>query len=98
MENVTFEKLPSAVAGLYEKLERLERIILDLVKKDDNAKVQPEQQDEYISRKQAAKMLKISLPTLCEWSKTGIIKGYRIATRVRYKRRELELAVKAMKV
>jgi hypothetical protein len=98
MENVTFEKLPSAVAGLYEKLERLERIILDLGKKDDKPKAQLELADEYICRKQAAKLLKISLPTLSEWSKSGIVKGYRIATRVRYKRRELELAVKAMKV
>ena len=98
MENLTFEKLPAAVSGLYEKLERLERIILDLGKKEDKPKVQPEQPDEYISRKQAAKILKISLPTLSEWSKSGVVKGYRIATRVRYKRRELEQAVKAMKV
>lgn len=54
--------------------------------------IQPPQQTEYLNRKEAAKLLKVSLVTLNEWTKEGIVQGYRIASRVRYKRTELEIA------
>lgn len=50
----------------------------------------PPQQFELLTRKEAAKLLGISLPTLLDWTKTGKVQGYRIASRVRYKRTELE--------
>jgi excisionase family DNA binding protein len=46
-------------------------------------------QNDLLTRKEAAKLLGVSFPTLNEWSKTGVITGYRIATRVRYKHSEL---------
>ena len=52
--------------------------------------------NEFINRKEAAQLLGVSLPTLNEWSKTGVITGYRIATRVRYKRSELEQSILQM--
>ena len=45
---------------------------------------------EYITRKETASILGISLPTLNDWSKRGIIPSYRIASRVRYKKAEIE--------
>lgn len=45
---------------------------------------------EFITRKQAAKLLGVSLPTILDWTKTGKITGYRIASRIRYKRVEVE--------
>jgi excisionase family DNA binding protein len=51
---------------------------------------------ELLTRKQAAKLLSVSLPTLSDWSKTGKITGYRIASRVRYKREELERSLSKM--
>ena len=53
----------------------------------------PKQETEYLTRKEAAKVLGVSLPTLNEWTKTGLIIGYRIASRVRYKRNELETSL-----
>ena len=50
----------------------------------------PKSETEYITRKQAAGILGISLPTLNEWSKQGIIPSYRISSRVRYKKAEVE--------
>lgn len=44
----------------------------------------------YYSRSEVAKLLKISLPTLNEWSKQGIIQSYRIGKRVLYKTEEIE--------
>jgi excisionase family DNA binding protein len=49
-----------------------------------------------LTRKQAAMLLGVSYPTLNEWSKSGIITGYRISTRVRYKRSELEQSLLQM--
>lgn len=45
---------------------------------------------ELLTRKEAAILLGISLPTLADWTKTGKVKGYRIASRIRYKRHEIE--------
>ncbi len=50
----------------------------------------PKAETEFITRQQTAKLLGISLPTLNEWSKQGIIISYRIGTRVRYKKAEVE--------
>ena len=51
---------------------------------------QPQKETELLTRKEAAKLLGVSLPTILDWTKTGKITGYRIASRVRYKRSEIE--------
>ena len=45
--------------------------------------------DELVTREQAANMLGISLPTLHHYALKGIIPAYRIGSRVRFKRGEL---------
>jgi excisionase family DNA binding protein len=50
-------------------------------------------QKKFLSRKETAKRLGISLPTLNDWTKEGIVVGYRIASRVRYKEDEIEAAL-----
>lgn len=55
------------------------------------------QPKDYLSRKEAAKLLGISLVTLSDWTKTGKIQGYRIGSRVRYKSAELETSLSAIK-
>jgi excisionase family DNA binding protein len=47
----------------------------------------------YLTRKQVAKKLHISLPTLNEYTKTGKLKGYRINGRVLYKKDEIDNAL-----
>lgn len=44
---------------------------------------------EYYTRKETAKLLGISLVTLNEWQRTGIVPAYRINTRVRFKREDV---------
>ncbi len=46
--------------------------------------------NELLTRREAARLLGISLPTLLDYTKQGKITGYRLGTRVRYKRSELE--------
>lgn len=54
---------------------------------------QPVKPTEYITRKEARKLLKVSLATLSEWNKKGIIKPYRLGNLIRYKRSELDQAL-----
>lgn len=48
---------------------------------------------EYITRKEAAKILKVSLVTLSDWNKKGVLKPYRLGNLIRYKRTELDQAL-----
>jgi excisionase family DNA binding protein len=50
--------------------------------------------EKFISRKETAKLLHISLPTLHEWTKEGKLESYRIGTRILYKPEEITEAVK----
>jgi excisionase family DNA binding protein len=52
---------------------------------------------EYLTRNETAKLLKISLPTLNTWTKTGKLLGYRIGSRVLYKKAELDQSLKEIK-
>lgn len=45
---------------------------------------------ELLTRRETSKLLRVSLPTLHDWTKRGIIKGYRIEGKVYYKRSEIE--------
>ena len=46
------------------------------------------------NRKETAQILGVSLPTLHEWTKTGVIQGARIGSRVRYRMSDVEAALK----
>jgi len=71
-------------------LKDFETLIRDCVKSElQNYNLTPPQEDEYITRKETSKVLGISLPTLNDWSKRGVIPSYKIASRVRYKKAEV---------
>ena len=48
---------------------------------------------EYITRKETAKILGISLVTLSKYTKQGKLKDYRLGHNLRYKRHEIGLAL-----
>jgi excisionase family DNA binding protein len=51
---------------------------------------QPEpDRDELITRDETAQLLRVTLPTLHNWTKQGLIPHYKISSRVRYKRAEV---------
>ncbi len=52
-----------------------------------------EEKSKYASRKEVASALHISLPTLYELTKTGILTGYKIQRRVLYKWPEIDQAL-----
>lgn len=51
----------------------------------------------YMTRKEVADFLHVSLPTLHDWTKTGLIKSYKIGNRVLFKSDEVEESLKGIK-
>lgn len=49
--------------------------------------------DELVTRKEAARYLGLSLPTLHDYSQRGIVTAYRLGSRVRYRRGDLSNAL-----
>lgn len=49
----------------------------------------PQPTNEFITRKETAQILGISLPTLNDYSKKELLPSYRIGTRIRYKKEEV---------
>lgn len=56
------------------------------------------QQEIYLTRQEAADLLRISLPTLTDYVKRGIIPANRISNRVLFKRSSIEQSLKQIKV
>jgi len=54
---------------------------------------QPKKQPEYLTRKEVAKILKVSLVTLSKKKKKGVLKPYRLGNLIRYKREEIDQAL-----
>ena len=92
MQNNIFYSLPLEQLKTEISQEILDRItpLLEGVNK-------PTPSTELLTRKEASKLLGVSLPTLLDWTNTGKIIGYRIASRVRYKRSELENSLKQIR-
>jgi excisionase family DNA binding protein len=57
---------------------------------------QPQKLPEYLTRKEVAKILKVSLVTLSDWNKKGVLKPYRLGNLIRYKRAEIDEALKVI--
>lgn len=73
---------------LSQLLERIGQLVdskLEVLSQNFTSK----EQSEFISRHEVAELLKISLPTLNEWTKLGWLKSYKIGARVLYKKQEV---------
>jgi excisionase family DNA binding protein len=78
LSSIPLSELESTIAKTVEQ-------ILD--KRQFNA---PEQdREELITREETAHLLRVTLPTLHNWTKQGLIPHYKISSRVRYKRGEV---------
>ena len=100
MENLqitSFEQLPQGLNYLIKKVADLEAAIA--YKPDQQPATSTTPADELLTRKQAAAILKVSLPTLNELTKTGTLKGYRVtgSNRLRYKASEINNALTVIK-
>lgn len=76
--------------------EELKHYIVKDVKAELNSLAQnfePKKPAEYLTRKEVANILKVSLVTLTDWNKRGILKPYRLGNLIRYKSEEIDAAL-----
>lgn len=66
------------------------KVELKKITLNSNAQIQ----EEYLTRSELSKLLKVTLPTISDWSKKGIIKPYRLGKLVRFKKSEIESTLK----
>jgi excisionase family DNA binding protein len=57
---------------------------------DFSKQLEPKESEVWISRVEASKLMQISLVTIHNWSKDGILRAYRIGNRVRFRHSEIE--------
>jgi excisionase family DNA binding protein len=50
----------------------------------------PKEPEDFLTRLETAKLLKISLTTVHEWANTGILKMYKLGNRTYFSRKEIE--------
>ena len=84
MKNLRFEDLPKAMESVMEKLSQIE-IELQNIKTN----YQPKEPVELMTRQEVADFFQISLVTVHDWTKKGILSCYRIGHRIRYKRSDI---------
>ena len=80
--------------------EQLQAAIIEGVRKElDELKkdFQPKEPTAYLSRREVKQLLGITLNTLNNWTKKGILTAYGIGGRVYYKRNEVEGAIIRLK-
>ena len=73
--------------------EDLRRIIAEEIGKVIGT-MQPKEETRYLTRKQAAALIHITLPTLRKWVINSTIKEHRIGTRILYSQNDVEQAIK----
>jgi excisionase family DNA binding protein len=69
-------------------LRGVDQKISNLIKKSEV------EEQQYLTRKEVAEKLSISLPTLHDWVKKNILKAYRIGNRVYFKKNEIDQSLK----
>lgn len=71
-------------------LDELTTVFSDCIKRElQNLIPPPPKEDELITENEAKEILKVSKVTLKSWRDKKIITGYKIGTRIRYKKSEL---------
>jgi hypothetical protein len=79
------------------RLQNIESMLMDLKFKEPTPEPTPESLPQYLTRSEAAKLLRVSLKTLDEYSKRGILKRYTIGDSIRYKSGEVQKSFEVVK-
>lgn len=85
---ITFDKMPQAVAKVCEEVISMRAQINEIAKN-----FQPKVPNEYLTRLEVSELLKCDLSTVHNWSKKGKLFPYCIGNRVLYKRSEVEASL-----
>jgi excisionase family DNA binding protein len=80
---------------LVQKIDRLEDLMNSMLSQIQTKVNEPE--NLYITRKELAEKLRLTVTTIDKLSKEGKLKAYRLGGRIRYKTREVERAMEEIK-
>lgn len=76
------------------ELSDIRKVVEEVLERKLNSFVPQEKEKlNLLSRKDTAELLCISLPTLHDWTKNGIVKAHRIGNRILYKLNEVNEAL-----
>ena len=84
MDNIILSTIPRD-----ELVQEITQEVLTGLRELINHNTNADEAIEYITRKETAKLLNISLVTLSSWTKRSILKSYKIGSRVLYKKSEV---------
>ena len=85
LHHATPEQITDAILkGVKQQLEELKK------------QYQPKEPEEYLSRSEVAKLLKVDISTIHNWGKAGKLKRHGLGNRVYYKRSEVERAIQEL--
>lgn len=90
MSTKTVLQIENIEAGeIINRLDRMESAI-NVLTANPQSKANEATQTEYITRNEVAKLFKISLVTVHDWTKKGILQAYKIGRKVYFKQSEVE--------
>ncbi|MBA7533402.1 hypothetical protein ES705_25641 [subsurface metagenome] len=75
-----------------EFLGKVRQTVADTIKSETESSLKSDKV-KYLTRKETAELLSISLPTLWQYTKRGIISAHRCGSRILYKEDEVESAL-----
>ena len=84
MEHITFEQLPKAVIQLYNKLDRIERLLMETRPQKDS------EADQFLTVQKAASYLHLSAPTIYSMVSKAEIPVNKKGKRLYFSKKELE--------
>jgi predicted DNA-binding transcriptional regulator AlpA len=85
MENIATLINGTSLEELKEFMQGFENKLSDL-----KTHFTPKEPDQFLSRKETADLLKISLVSIHQWSKDGILRPYKMGNRTYFSRKEIE--------
>jgi excisionase family DNA binding protein len=88
METKSICLLPISIEELEDTIRK---VITDSLR-DNQMSIPSKSDGGFLTRNETAQLLKITLPTLYEWTKRGYLQSYRMGSRIRYKRSEVNEA------
>ena len=79
-------------------VEELQELIRSTFKEELQVLMPKRGESRNLTRNEVAALLKISLPTLQRYTQIGVIKGFRIGTRILYKFEDIEQDMKSIEI
>lgn len=92
MERTVLQIEGMSATDFLTRFEALEKKI-DQLKNEIVPQYQRGENDEFITRTETARLLKVAVITVSDWAKKGVLKAYKCGNRVYFKRSEINEAI-----